>query len=325
MHKPRETAEQGFTLSSDLACLEGTGIVQFPGWATWLMKLGVWVARTANSGHLVRVAVSVPHRGFAAVFAALGIAAGTYRSSLHTDPNDRLEYFSSLAPGTPVRYRLGDSTDRYECAEFVSVEPVAGTPYIRLSARTLNYIREMSRFRFIEPLPSGIPAPARSRTICKAPSFVESATGQDPIEHGFSTRLECVMIGTKIVLESELQIELVAGGERGILQDLWRCSELLNPADGYRSRIVSAYSEPDSEMVDRPEGGAVLDGPSAIMYRHLVSDRPWIALIDRTHRRAMDARDAILVDRASSLEDIDLPIGYPPPGVEALGFIDPLP
>ena len=82
----------------------------------------------------------------------------------------------------------------------------------------------------------------------------------------------------------------------------------------------------DGQEVAVPEGVTILDGPSAIVrHRHVASGRPWIALIDRTHRRAVDARDAILADRASSLEDVVLPIKPPPPGVEALCFVDDKP
>lgn len=322
----QEPAEKRFVLSSELRYLEGTDRIRLPRWARWLVELGKWIGTVGGREQLVRVAVSVPHRGFAAVLAALGVVAGAYRSGLPPSPADRLRFFSSLTPGTPVRYRSGDTTGKYDCAEFTIVELVAGTPHIRLSGRNLNYIREVSRFRYVQPLPPDVDPPAYSREICEAPDFVASATGLDPIEHGFPARLECVMIGTKAALEDELRIELAVGGEVGRLQDIVRCSELLNPADGYRSRTVSAYSEPDRAQIGCPVGGTILDGPSAILrHRHLASDVPWIALIDRTHPRAVDARDAVMADRASSLEDVVLPFGDPPTGVEALGFVDDRP
>ena len=297
------------------------------------MDLGRWVARSAEGGSLVRIAVSVPHRGFAAVFAALGIASGAYRLGLPSDAGQRSRFISSIAPGTPVRYREGDSAKVFECAQLVGVvdDRLTGMRIIKLARKKLtgkktDYSRDVSRFRYIQPLAPGVNQPVHSRPICHAPDFVQSATGLDPIEHGFPTRLECVMIGTKDVLENELRLKLAAGSETGTLQDILRCGELLNAADGYRSRLLSAYSDPDSEMVGSPGGGIILDGPSAIVrHRHVASGHPWIALIDRTHRRAVDARDAILADRASSLEDVTIPIRCPPPGVEALSFADDLP
>ena len=320
------TGGQGFTLSGDLAYVDGADQVRLPGWVTWLIDLGRWVATAGDSERLVRVAISVPHRRFAAVFAALGVASGAYRPGVPSDAGERLRFFSSVEPGTPVRYRRGDSANAFECARFLAVDHSVGMHVIKLSTRKLDYSREVSRFPYIQPLPPGINPPARSRPICQSPDFVRSATGLDPIEHGFPSRLECVMIGTKTLLEDELGVGLASSGYEGGLQDLLRCTGLLNPADGYRSRLLSASSDPDPDMIGYPEGAVILDGPSAVVrHRHAAYGRPWVAVIDRTSRRAMDARDALLADRASSLEDVVVPIGAPPPGIEALSFADDRP
>lgn len=289
-----------------------------PGWAWWMIKVGQWLSREHDADRVVRIAISVPHRGYAAVLVAVGVVVGRCKSRASRDVNEHIEYLEATPLNTPVK-------SREACANRASYRRLLGfenrqdgNRYVCLSE---GYKRATSHCSFIEPLSLNCPS-FTTRKICERPDFVAAATKLDPYEHGFRQVIECVLVGIKTDIGEELKLKLLVGNNVGFLQDLVRVDEYVqHPSDGYRCRLVSAVAEPTS--FGDTTGPVIFDGASAVLrWRHAARNRPWLAVLDRTAASADPARDAIIADRAMSIEDLPLPLGETPAGIEALCYVE---
>lgn len=295
-----------------------------PEWARWLMDLGRWLAKDRQPGKVARAAISVPTRGYAALFAAMGIVSGSYRSGV-LSVGERLRMLSRLNAGDPVRYCKGDEDLKVSRGKFrkVEKEPLfdSGDCVYLAEGKEKEYGREVRQFHYIEPVGAEEEF-SLDRPVCHSPDFVKAAMGIDPISQGFFSRLECVIIGNKTALAEELELELRADGVSGKVQDVLRVHEY-RPKDGFRSRMISFQADVRSELVGKPFGGVVMDGSrSFLRWRGMARRDPWLAVIDRTNPTAGVARDAIVSGLASSLEDANPPVGEPPSGIEAIFYWD---
>jgi len=315
---------QGFSYHPGLSYREGMKGAPLPGWAWWFIELGSWLATDRQPGRVARAAISVPTRAYAALFAAMGIVSGSYRSGV-LNVGERLRMLSRLKRGDPVRYCKGDEDLKVSYGEFskIAKEPLFDLgDCVYLAERNGRvYGREVRQFHYIEPVgeEEGF---SMDRPVCLSPDFVKEAMGIDPISQGFFSRLECVIIGNKTDLAEELELELQADGVSGKVQDVLRVHEH-RPKDGYRSRTISFQADIRSELVGKPFGGVVMDGArSFLRWRGMARKHPWLVIIDRTNPTAGAARDAILGGLASSLEDANPPVGDPPSGIEAIFYWD---
>ncbi len=295
-----------------------------PEWARWLMELGRWLATDRQPGKVARAAISVPTRGYAALFAGMGVVSGSYRSGVLNE-SVRLRMLSRLNTGDPVRYCKGDEDLKVSYGKFgkIEKEPLfdLGDCVYLAEGNGKEYGREVRQFHYIEPVGEEEKF-SMDRPVCHSPDFVKAAMGIDPISQGFFSRLECVIIGNKTALAEELELELQAERVSGKVQDVLRVHEH-RPKDGYRSRTISFQADVRSELVGKPFGGVVMDGSrSFLRWRGMARRHPWLAIIDRTNPTAGAARDAILSGLASSLEDAYPPVGDPPSGVEAIFYWD---
>lgn len=301
---------------------EGAGR-PLPKWARWLIDLGAWLPTHSGEEGLVRAVVAVPVRDYAGVLAAAGALAGAIGSATTPDLDEHLAELASLPEGTPMRCREANGNNM-SFKKFVGMEERSGDIYVCLSG---GYSRIASQSRYIAALPADSEPFVRTRTICEREGFVAAITDGDAIEHAFPQDAACAVVGIKAHLEREFELSLQFGSLQGTLQDLVRAAELMpHAADGFRSRILSASGTPDREVIDNTSGAVILDGHAAILrWRSAAYARPWLGVLDRTNPGAERARDALIGERASSIDDIRPPVGPPPAGIELLCYVEPSP
>lgn len=307
-------------LHDDLCYIDAWQKIALPGWSWWMIKLGQWLSNEHKlsdkhgTGQVVRIVTSVPHRGYAAVLVAVGVVVDSCARKAIRDVNEHLKYLQTVPLNTPVKYREASGNK-------VSYRKLLGFEdrYICLSG---GYKRATNQCSFIEPLPPDCP-PFRVREICDRPDFICAATKLDPYEHGFRQTAECALVGIKADIVEELELELSAGNSIGSFQDLIRvCEHMKHPSDGYRCHLVSAVAEPgEVTSLEDNVGPVIFDGANAFLrWHHTARDRSWLAVLDRTAASADPARDAIIADRAMSVEDLTLPLGDTPAGIEVLCY-----
>lgn len=291
-----------------------------PRWARWLIDLGDWLASCSPAEGVARAVISVPTRRFAGVLAAAGIVTGTARRTALRDPAEQLARLAALPKNTPVRYRQGNS-NKASSGRLEGIAPELGEDHVRLIG---GYRRAASQCAYIEPLPEGCDPFLGLREICKHLDFVGLLSGQDAVSYAFPQQIECTIVGTKSTIREEFGLPLRVENHGGTLEDVARPAEMQqHPADGYRSRIVSAAADPKTIRQGDPQGAVVLDGASAILrWRHAVRAQPWLAVLDRTSSSADPAVSALLAERAAGIADLSPAVGDAPPGIETLCYAE---
>ena len=308
-------------LHDDLCYIDVSQKIALPGWSWWMIRLGQWLSNEHETDQVIRIVVSVPHRGYAAVLIAAGIVVDRCTRKATRDVNEHIEYLEMVSLNTPVKSREA-SANKVSYRKLLGFEDrTDGHRYVCLSG---GYKRATNQCSFIEPLPPDCP-PFRVREICERPDFVAVATKLDPYEHGFRQIAECTLVGTKTIIDEELRLELLVEDNIGSLQDLIRVDEYTrHSSDGYRCHLVSVVAEP-GEVTSFSDsiGPVIFDGANAFLrWHHVARNRPWLAVLDRTAASADPARDVIIADRAMSIEDLPLPLGDTPAGVEVLCYAE---
>ena len=322
MKREYDSDEQGFDYHPGLLYREGVKRVLLPEWSRWLMALGRWLVTDRQPGKVARAAVSVPAPGYAALFAAMGVLSGSYQSGV-LSAEDRLRMLSRMNQGDPVRYSKKGPEFKVSFGMFDKIEedPYFGEEVVWIVEGKKRYARKVGEFRYIDQVHAeeGFKT---DRGISRSGKFVKAVTGVDPIDREFFSRWECLIIGNKKALTEELVLELELDGLRGKAGDLLRVHEQ-RTRDGYRSRMISAQTDPGTEVLGELFGGVVLDGSRAVLrWRGKVRKYPWLAVIDRTAPTARAAKDEIMSGLATSIEDAHPPLGAPPSGIEALYYWD---
>lgn len=304
----------------ELLYVEAGQVRGLPRWARWLIDLGDWLASYSPAEGVARAVVSVPTRRFAGVLAAAGIVTGAARRAALRDPAEQLARLAALPRNTPVRYREGNS-NKASSGRFEGIVPERGEDHVRLIG---GYGRAASQCAYIEPLPEGCDPFLGVREICKHLDFVGSLSGQDAVLHAFPQQVECTIVGTKSTIREEFGLPLRVENHEGTLEDVVRPAEMQqHPADGYRSRIVSAVTDPKTIRRGDTQGAVVLDGASAILrWRYAVRARPWLAVLDRTSSSADPAVSALLAERATGIADLSPTVSEAPPGIETLCYVE---
>ena len=291
-----------------------------PPWALWLIGLGDWLATCSPAEGVARAVVSVPTRRFAGVLVAAGIVTGAARRTALRDPAKQLVRLAALPRNTPVRYREGNS-NKASSGRLEGIGPERGEDHVRLIG---GYRRAASQCTYIEPLPEGCDPFLGLREICKHLDFVGSLSGQDAVSYAFPQQIECMIVGTKSTIREEFGLPLRVENHDGTLEDVTRPAEMQqHPADGYRSRIVSATANAKTVSRGDPQSAVILDGASAILrWRHAVRAQPWLAVLDRTSSSADPAVSALLAERATAIADLSPAVGEAPPGIETLCYVE---
>ncbi len=304
-------------------------VAGLPEWAQYLVRLGRHLVDHEVPGRRLVVGVTLPARAFAAAFAALGVADAAYQDPEKRDPRENFDRIAALPAGTPIRFRRG----RYlYCGWLLGTEMVNGAEHLTYQDGAKCYL-PWDRCGLVEPLD---PAEqfVRRRQLAANADFVEAALGVDPLAHASCTCLDCLVVGVKDALRSDLVDEQfivrTKGGPEivGVLNDLLRCDAFeLNGNDHDRTTVISGFVDELSARLqtERPPA-VVFDGPHGYLrLRSYWRKSPWLVLLDRTSPSSAAAGDAFNQELALSVDDADLsPVGEPPPEFEVCAYYEAL-
>jgi hypothetical protein len=297
-----------------------------PRWARFLIKVGRYAVETHAPGRRLVLGVSLPTRAFAAAFTTLGVTAAAYVGPEKGDVRDHFNWLVSLPRGTAIRFRRG----RYlYCARLLGAEVVSGIEHLAYQAES-KCLLPWDRCLEVQPLDPSEEFVRRRPLAANAP-FVEEVLGLDPLSHAAHTSVDCLVIGVKDALRSEVLDQQFYATARpsapvGVLNDLLRCDAYeLNANDHDRTTVISGFSDDVPERLRgvRPPA-VVFDGPTGYLrLRRRWNASPWIVLLDRTSPLASAAGDAFNQDLAMSIDDADLSsLGEPPDTFEVRGYIE---
>ena len=299
-----------------------------PPWAIYLVQLGRHVALHRLSGRRLVVGISVPTRDFAAAFASLGVAAAVYTDPEEQDPRVTFERIASLPNGTPIRFRR---------ERFLYAGTLRGTKMIK-GVDHLQYFDgqalcslpwdKCNTVEVLDPSESFV----RRRPLAPNADFVSRVLGVDPLSHASVTSLDCLTIGVKELLHSDLVDEPFATSIpagitcRGSLNDLLRCDAFeTNANDHDRTAILAGSTDEVPERLAKAVPPAVVfDGAQGfVRLRRYWQRSPWIVLLDRTSPGVAAGADVFNQERSLSLEDADLGVlGVPPEAFEVCGYYE---
>lgn len=299
-----------------------------PPWARYLVRLGRHVALHQVSGRRLVVGLTLPTRDFAAAFVALGVAAATYKDPEARDPRINFERIASLPRGTSIRFRRG---------RFLYAGTLQGTKMINgvdhlqyLDGQTLCSLpwHKCNHVEVLEPSKSFV----RRRPLAPNADFVSRALGVDPLSHASMTSLDCLIIGVKEFLRSDVVEEPfeVASSKgnrcRGSLNDLLRCDAFeANANDHDRTAVLaSSTDEVPERLLQAVPPVVVFDGSQGfVRLRNYWLRSSWIVLLDRTAPGVAAGADVFNQERSLSLEDADLGVlGVPPAAFEVHGYYE---
>jgi len=301
---------------------------KLPPWASYLVRLGRHVALQRVPGRRLVVGVTLPTRDFAAAFTSLGVSAAVYEDPEEQDPRLNFERIASLPQGTSIRFRR---------QRFLYAGSLRGT-------KTINGVDHLQYFdgqslcslpwhkcnsvEVLDPSKSFV----RRRPLAPNADFVSLALGVDPLSHASVTSLDCLMIGVKELLCSDLVDEPFAvaspAGSKchGFLNDLLRCDAFETNANDHDRTAVLAGStdEVPERLVQAVPPVVVFDGPQGfVRLRNYWLRSSWIVLLDRTSPGVAAGADAFNQERSLSLEDADLGVlGVPPEAFEVHGYYE---
>lgn len=320
-------------------------LTPLPEWARFFAHTGIYTAQQGDSNNRTVVAVAVPTRKYAAAFAALGIVTGrALQQEVKIDLEEHFRRICSLPKGTMLRYM---KKERQLRAVFDGPDVVNGTPVIRVR------IQNNSDARRYETRVTGT-----TDLLTKEQSIrVEVATGEetkkgltslvggagkrvdektllscyfnvlDVESYILRSRLECVLIGPRNLLECEICDTAIAiedsncGVQKGCLQDIVRVRDFLSDDQAYWSDFfVSRGSAPAMPDGDIP-AVTVFDGAAGFLkWRDHWRSSNWLVLLDRTEydfeQAAEQIRTEYVQNRTGDGDARMFPA--PPAGVEAV-------
>lgn len=303
-------------------------VARLPGWARYLIRLGRHLVDHNVPGHRLVVGVTLPTRAFAAAFAALGVVDAAYRDAGKRNARENFDRIAALPAGTPLRFRRG----RYLCCgRLLGTEILNGVEHLTYYDGAKCYL-PWHRCGSVEPIDLAEQF-VRRRQLAANADFVEAALGVDPLAHASYTCLDCLVVGIKDALRSDIveeQFVVSHGGSdvAGALNDLLRCDAFeLNVNDHDRTTVISGSVNevPVRLQTERPPA-VVFDGPHGYLrLRSYWRKSPWLVLLDRTSPSSAAAGDAFNQELALSPDDADLsPLGDPPTEFELCAYYEAL-
>lgn len=305
-------------MSIGLAVQAGDGLQPLAPWVRWLRNLGSWAGQMCESEERHSVLITVPSREYAAAFVLLGVAEALYERE--PDPAAHWSDLRALPPGTWVRHL--DRGRYYTCSQVQHVFTRGKDEWLQLTGA---YARRWDKCADVQPLPEG-EEPFNQRRAPREHAFLRAVL-PDVDSRAYCAGGEplALAITSKALLMEELSDTRVAvtdGVEAGSLQDLVRAR--VQSGSPYRCDVVAATSEELPARTRCRVPVAVLDGATAALrWRHRVDSGAAITILDRTAASFDAAVEAVLADRARSLEDVPLTaLGDRPAGVEALAYLE---
>jgi hypothetical protein len=247
-------------------------------------------------GRRLTIGLTVPARGFSAAFAACAVVLcrDLVEPMAPDDVDLHLTTLRETPPGTPVKFHANDQIhdgrwrgiQEFDDAEMLCFEtrkmvrrlPLRSALKIRLTGET-------------EPA-----AQLQARRVRPAPLLREMLGPSAAVTYVTTARADCLVVGTKNLLEEELTGErFFAGGSEydtagGILQDLARARDLAGTRRYYRTVIVPSTTGPSAEISGLTPPVVIFDGGRAYLrWRHVWPEARQLVIIDRSVSSAEEA------------------------------------
>jgi len=277
--------------------------------------------------------LTIPTRGFAATFSAVGIVA-THSSCIEKKPL-YYEHYEKLIGlvGTHVLYRRGNTRLR---GVILSTKNIGGEDFIVIQTdsdegKHLVPKRKVLNIALAESDTKNLPKRQKGKPIIGSRGFLDEFIGEGNF-HDFTmrTRLECLILGSARSLRQEI-VEVNFSLDRhnttdkqGTLQDILRVRNFMGEGQPYRTGIIPVRRRiPPQGINNRIPHTVIFDGPLGFLkYRNAWRESNWIVILDRTDRNTEEAAkelNAEFLQNRSGEPVVDEIIEYPP-GVEVMVY-----
>ena len=309
---------------------------RLPGWAKFFLELGESLSKLDYDNVRFTIALALPCRSYASAFVACGVACGRSRVSKEGSDQKYYEKVLSLEVGTPLIYRDGNRKKKaikkenhlYQGKMHIGIQVDEGFKTTKFVAPEHAWQIEVANKDAVV-----LPLQQKGREIPPPSELAKAILGDSHIyDFILRTRLDCVVIGPKNILQEELKAKLaktrsIKGDSPGCLADLIRVRELQPPGSAYRSSIFPAASKNNSVLLEgTPPFAVVFDGPYGfIKWRDSCRQSNWIVLLDRTDPNfnyAVTLVNQEHQNRSEKARKVKIP--PLPPNVEAMIFTSDL-
>lgn len=320
--------------------IENNGVFEsLPTWAQWFIDLGQEIQDARIDDERLTVAVTVPHRGYAALLTALGVVHRSFKDETAV-PDDPAERLDSIAPGMAIT--LIDLHDRIRFARVVETrrDPEGRLVWIKYDRNGQGVSSDLIT-RLIEKCTSVDFASSEDlefqhgRNASRDPEFTSHFVGTSNFERFVChNRKSCLIVGEVRSLLEELKAPrfatnvdtLAVGSLLDILRPrLGNQDQPLHRSIPARSQIIRSSGigvedliEPDSFV---PRACTVFDGGLGYQMHRDRAIGNLVVLVNRWASHAMDSVGAFRNDLASSSRDARLKVMQDVPcGIEVAGF-----
>jgi hypothetical protein len=284
--------------------------LDLPDWARFYIDLGKSLPSNMTPNSQMITALSAPTRSFIAAFIAFGIVWGN--AVLHDRQLDEIGHFlmlRGLLANTPLIWKDGLKEKKAifkEYRENTVFGPalwvqIAGTDKQGARSDHRGFTPKQSLALRVAPNPfDKIPVNQDGRLSLTDSQLVRFLLDQAAADNFAATsRLDCLIIGTKRVLFNELDLRLLISNRvYGTLQDMVQCRNLPAYDNTYKSLISSGLSKSMAKLEDEPPSFVIFDGASSYLrFCNYFPRSNWMIVIDRTSIRS-------LPEAAQSINDL---------------------
>ena len=310
-----------------------------PIWARWFVDLGAEICSSHHEQESLTVAVSVPHRGFAALLTGLGIVHKLFEEEVAVPDNPAIR-LDALKPGMPItlidshnkiRFARVLEINRDESGRLVSIKydrnghGIASDPITRIIDKCTGIDFSASEdLEFQHGRPAGID-----------PKFTSEFVGKSHFERFVChNRKSCLIVGEVKSLVDELtEIRFALSQDEpnfGSLYDLLRPrlgnqDQPLHRSVPARSHVVSSHGNDMENFIDpssfTPDACTVFDGGISYQNHRDAAVGNSVVVVNRWAAHAFDSISVFRNDLASSTRDANLKaMRNVPSGIEIAGF-----
>ncbi|MCI0559429.1 MAG: hypothetical protein L0332_13075 [Chloroflexi bacterium] len=331
---PSDPREALYQKLSALHTWNGSRWITLPAWARFYLELGTILATLPATGNKSILALAVPTRAYVSAFIAAGlILMHAATSSEHLQAEEHVRYLMSLPVGTPVllrqeRRRLQGIYRGYihgfgKLYFSVQIERENRTTYPIPST-------EAYRIETLDQEQVELPHRQKGRAIQKSAPLVSSLLGEAAARFSRETQLDCVLLGTRSVIEQEVGTQRFAiissrkEYQEGVLQDILRLRLLLAKNAAYRSHTIPVTSRHISAFARSLAPHTVFfdSGLSFLKWHQAWKGYHSVIVLDRTGRNFDSAREKLnqhfVQYRLDNTRSLDIP--PVPAGVELMLF-----
>lgn len=297
-------------------------------WVQYYLELGAMLPDLRNDGQKCSIVLAVPTRMYAAAMIGCGLIIMQINARVQDDDVKYLHHIQSLELGTPVT--LLERNKKLK-ARYEGTKVILNKQYIWLMVEKATWkgipIEEIRRIKLLAGSSVvSLPKQQRGRNIQPiSPLILKSLDYRIATEFALATWPECLLIGQRAELETEIQQSRLgyqtssAEYVHGVLQDILRVREFLPIGAAYRTSLISAHSASLPDMDGAFPPYAIFDGANGFLILHdNLRNVHRVIILDRTERHFEDAIELIKQEYATQRIDIPMPLQntLPPPGVE---------